>query len=119
MYIKLKNDFGVDRLTDKTTVSDSKLTENWLNYIIQRGYASGLTQDKRRLYNTINQKIESAVKKGEDYFELNVVEYEFIKKAFEAAIVDPKFSLSVTVVEGAFMGAVEELPTDTYIKPKE
>lgn len=111
MFITLKNNFGVDRAVDTATVSDSKLTENWLNFIIQKGYASGLGADKRRIYTTIAEKIEVAVKADQDYLELNPVEYQFLKTAFDNAIVDPKFAAPVTVVENAVFNATVEMPT--------
>lgn len=111
MYIKLDNDFQIDREKEKEAISNQEITTTWLQAVIVKGYEVGLTQDKRRIYALIVDKINKAIKEKADYLELNVVEYLFVKSAFETAVMDPKVTTLVTIVETAFLNAVPELPT--------
>ncbi len=109
MYIKIKNDFKLDREKDPSiTNTDQEITANWISHVIQRGYAGGLTQDKRRLHNIILAKFEKA--KQDEYVELNPIEYSFLKTAFEKAVIDPKFTEAVTIVEESILNPLDELP---------
>lgn len=113
MFINLKNDFKVNREIDKTAKPDNQITQEWIIYVIQKGYAGGMSSDKRRMFVTINDKIESAVEADEDYLELNPIEYQFVKTAFDNAIVEPKWAAAVTVVENAVFAATPEKPVST------
>ncbi len=110
MYISLLNDFQVDRVKEKEAPSDRQLTENWIQSVVIKAYAAGISPDKRRIYNGIAVKMEKAVKDNSDFFEVNAVEYTFLKEAFGTASMDPKFTMPVTVVESAVLNAVAELP---------
>lgn len=110
MFISLKNDFKVDREKDKETPGDIQLTANWIHFVVQKGYPGGLSSDKRRIFAKIAEKIEVCVEKAQPYLEVNQFEQLFLKQAFETAVIDPKFTHPVTVVEEAVMGATQELP---------
>lgn len=110
MYILLKNDFKIDRTKDKQQDSDQKITVNWIHYAVQKGFANGLSSDKRRLFFTLAEKLEKAIKNDEEYVEVNSVEQQFLKIAFENAIIDAKFTSGVSVAESAVLNPVESLP---------
>lgn len=107
-YILLKNDFGVDREKDKQTPPDQDLTASWIRAVVEKGYAAGLNQDKRRIWSTISAKLEIACKDSSQYLEVNPFEYAFLTAAFHSAVMDPKFTEPVILVEGAVLNAVDE-----------
>lgn len=109
-YINLNNDFGIDREKDLTSPSNQEITLNWLVDVINKGYPQGLSEDKRRIFATLYDKTEEARKTKADYLEVNPVEYVFMQKAFTDAVIPVVLSVPVTIIETAFLNALDELP---------
>lgn len=112
-FIKLKNDFGINRAVDKNSHPDNEITASWIRAAIVSGYAGGLTHDKRRIYATLDDRLEKAVLGNYDYFEVNPVEYAFIVSAFKSAVIDPKFTHTVIITEDAVLNALDVEPEPT------
>ncbi len=110
MYIKLENDFGVDRAKNPEAVSDRELTLNWIQTIMAYGHKNGLTPDNRRIFAGIVKKTEEATKSKAEYLEVNQFEHLFMKKACSVAGCSPQEVLAVTTAEDAINNAVEALP---------
>ncbi len=110
MFILFKNDYKIDREKEVDAVSDQQITKNWIDAVVNKGYETGLSQDKRRIFTLIEKKMDDAVEANADYLEVNAVEYQFIKDAFEKAIMDPRFAVPVTIVEKSVLDATDTLP---------
>ena len=106
----MTNDFGIDREKDKTTASDQELTASWIRAAIENGFKAGLTSDRRRMMLKIVDDMAHVVETNAEYLEVNEVNYGFIKTAFQGAIMDPKFTLPMVIVEDAVFNAVDTLP---------
>ncbi len=110
-YLNLNNDFGIDRVANPEEVSDREITLNWLIEVMTAGYPAGLNDDKRRIFVGIFEKTQEARKTKADYLEINPVEYVFIQKAFTDAVIPVVKSKPVTIVETAFLNAVDTIPS--------
>lgn len=118
--INLKNDFGVDREKNKDWVADEQITANYINFAVTLAYKEGLNSDKRRMFKSIQDRLEKAVERGDSEFEVNEYEYMFIKGAFEKALVPTNETKMFTVTEAAVFEAKfgEEKVEDTNKKAK-
>lgn len=111
MFIKLNNDFGVDRIANPTAPSNKGMTCNWIQTVIAYGYKNGLPADKRRIFATILKKIDVAEHdEFAGFLDLNPVEYAFVQNACALAVVSPQETKAITVIEDAINTATVEIP---------
>lgn len=103
--IVLNLDFGIDREKQKDAASNQTIARNYLTYAINLGYKEGLASDKRRIWDKIQDRMETAIEKNEDYFTVNSYEMVFLRAAFEKALVPATETKNFTVVENAVFNA--------------
>lgn len=110
MYIKLENDFKVNREANPTAPTNKELSLNWIETAIAYGYKNGLPSDKRRIFSGIVGKIDATKKSSADYLEVNDYELIFIKNALALVVCSPQETIAITTVEDAVNAAVTEVP---------
>lgn len=103
--INLNLDFGIDREKQKDAATNQAVARNYLTYAINIGYKEGLPSDKRRIWDNIARRLDSAVDKNEESVVVNQYEYMFMKGAFEKAVVPAQEAKNFTTVETAFLNA--------------
>ena len=64
-------------------LSNSELTLDYITTAVATCYKDGLSGSKRRMFGRIQRKIEDAIDKNEDTIELEVAEFDFIRKTFD------------------------------------
>lgn len=109
MFIKLNNDFKIDREKNKETPPNQELTLSWIRHALISGYPS-LKSDQRRILTRIMEKIEDAEDDKSEYLEINTFEFHFMKTAFENGITKSEHAKYVTIAEDAFLNATDTLP---------
>lgn len=79
-------------------ISNSQLSENYINYAVSSSHKDGLEGQMRRMYGRIQRKIDDVVEK-DGKLELEESEYDFIKKSFEQAKFEAPLSKFVNILE--------------------
>ncbi len=110
-YINLKNDFGIDRSADnsKDLPTDQELTLSWLRTGAIAGYPV-LASDKRRIFIKLSDRMDQAAKDKLDVFELNDIEYMFLRDGFEKGASKPEVAKYVNIAEEALLNALTTAP---------
>ncbi len=108
-YIKLDNDFDIDRVKQPDVANNQELTCIWLRAGVIAGYPI-LTSDKRRLLISLSNRLAQAVKDKVEYFEINPVEEKFMRDGFEKSTTKPETAQYIQIAEDALFNAVDTIP---------
>jgi hypothetical protein len=92
---KLKYPVGSEPTPEKLSLGQAELTRDYIEYAISSSYKDGLDSQFRRIYATIQSKIESAIEDKTYFVELADSEVKFIKDAFS----DDKAKFNATIAK--------------------
>lgn len=68
----------------KDWLSDSELSNDYINYAVRAKYPSGLKGISIRIFARIQNKIDDAIIEKKDFIELEKAEMDFMKEVFKS-----------------------------------
>lgn len=107
--INLNVNYEIDKEKNPEAQDNVQITVNYFLFAVRLAYEKGISSDKRRLFVTIKEKLDAAVKNKTDV-ELNDFEFMFLRDAFSRAVAPVSEALFLTKAEGALLVAAGEDP---------
>ncbi len=113
-YVYLNHDFEVNREVEKDAPPDCELTMHWMRSAIIAGYPN-MKSDQRRMYASIDKKMNIAKKENSEWLPLNQFEIIFMKSAFDMAQIKAEYAPYITTAENALLNATDVIPENKPI----
>lgn len=109
LNINLKYNRSSKEMEKDSALTDSQLTQDYINFAANAKYKNGLDDaTKRRIYARIQRKLDDAIEAGEGTITLEKAESDFLKDCMKEPPFPAALSKYVVVLEDEFERMISE-----------